>query len=358
MPPQTIVDLVQAFERNEESYRSVAYKETQVRHEFIDPFFEALGWDVQNRAKYAENYKSVVHEPSLDGEGSSTAPDYSFQPGGHLKFYVEAKKPAVKIERDPEPAHQLRMYGWTKQLPICILTNFSEFAVYDCRFEPKPSDSPSVARIMYFTFQEYLEHWDELDSLFSPEAIFRGSFDRFAESRKRRGGAPFDERFLIDMEDWRKHLAESIAVQNPTLSEEDLNYAVQQTIDRLIFLRICEARGMEKFGRLRDIAALPEVYANLIQYFRAADDVYNSGLFHFRAERGRETHDELTTGLQVDDGVLKHIIKNLYWPARPYAFEVVPADTLNRRRRRSIQIIISEVDLAFTLTQEGALLGS
>jgi hypothetical protein len=131
--------LVEAFERDTDSYRSPAYKEAEVRREFIDPFFEILGWDVQNRRKYAENYKDVVHEPSLDHEGSSTAPDYSFQPGGRLKFYVEAKKPLTNLERAPAPApaHQLRMHGWTEQLPISILPNFSEFAVYDCRVEPK-----------------------------------------------------------------------------------------------------------------------------------------------------------------------------------------------------------------------------
>src|SRR6266851_2415056 len=125
-PPQTVIDLVEAFDRNLGSYRSAQYKEAEVRSEFIDPFFEALGWDVQNRRKYAENYKDVVHEPSLEEEFSSRAPDYSFQPGGQLKFYVEAKKPAVNLDRDPGPAHQLRRYGWTKQLPVSILTSFAE----------------------------------------------------------------------------------------------------------------------------------------------------------------------------------------------------------------------------------------
>ncbi|HXX20165.1 MAG TPA: DNA methyltransferase [Candidatus Acidoferrum sp.] len=340
MVPDAVVDLVEAFERNLDSYRSVLYKEAQVRREFIDPFFEALGWDVQNRRKYAENYKEVVHEPSLESEFSNGAPDYSFQPGGRLKFYVEAKKPSVNLDRDPEPAHQIRMYGWTKQLPICMLSNFAEFAVYDCRFEPRSTDAPPVARLLYLTFRSYLERWDELISLFSPEAVFKGSFDRWAETRRRRGGAPFDERFLVDMEDWRKRLAENIALRNPHLSQQDLNYAVQQTIDRIIFLRICEARGIERFGRLRDLAQGGGIYASLAQYFRLADDVYNSGLFHFRAEAGREAADELTPGLRVDDAVLKHVIRHLYWPTRPYAFEVVPADILGQVYERFLGKVI------------------
>jgi len=339
-PPQTVVDLVEAFDRNLDSYRSPQYKEAGVRNEFIDPFFEALGWDVPNRRKYAENYKDVIHEPSLEDEGGSSAPDYSFQPGGRLKFYVEAKKPSVDLDRDPGPAHQLRMYGWTKQLPASILTNFAEFAVYDCRFEPLSSDAPSVARVLYLSFREYLEHWDELLSLFSPEAVFKGSFDRFVETRKRRGAAPFDERFLDDMEQWRKRVAENIALRNPELTQRELNSSVQQTIDRIIFLRICEARAIEPFGRLRDLAELPGVYQNLIDYFRAADDAYNSGLFHFRHEHGREDPDELTLTLNIDDAVLKNIVKQLYWPARPYAFEVVPADILGQVYERFLGKVI------------------
>ena len=161
MPPQAIIDLVEAFSRNEPSYRSPQYKEAEVRCEFIDPFFECLGWDVQNRRKYAENYKDVVHEPSLENESSGcSAPDYSFQPGGRLKFYVEAKKPTVILDRESGPAHQLRMYGWTKQLPLSVLTNFAEFAVYDCRVEPRVSDSATVARVIYLSFREYLDRWD------------------------------------------------------------------------------------------------------------------------------------------------------------------------------------------------------
>jgi len=49
-----ISNLVERFERNIEAYRSPAYNETQLRIEFIDPFFEALGWDVTNKAGYAE----------------------------------------------------------------------------------------------------------------------------------------------------------------------------------------------------------------------------------------------------------------------------------------------------------------
>jgi hypothetical protein len=340
-PLSELAALIEHFQRNLEQYRSPHYKETEVRREFIDPFFEALGWDVQNRRKYAEAYKDVVHEPSLEDEGAhNRAPDYRFQPGGRTKFFVEAKKPSIHLDETHAPALQLRRYGWTQQLPISILTNFAEFAAYDCRIEPRPSDAASTARVLYLTFDEYLERWDELVGLFSHEAVFKGSFDRFAETRKRRGLAPFDERFLDDMEAWRKRLAANIFHRNEGLSQPELNYAVQQTIDRILFLRICEARAIEPFGRLRDVVRLPDVYPNLVQHFRRADDEYDSGLFHFRSERGRLNPDQLTPNLRIDDEVLRAIVGQLYWPARPYAFEVVPADILGQVYERFLGQVI------------------
>jgi len=71
--PQEILDLVEHFERNEADFRSNRYNETELRREFLDPFFEALGWDVNNRHRYSETYKDVVHEPTREtDEGTPT----------------------------------------------------------------------------------------------------------------------------------------------------------------------------------------------------------------------------------------------------------------------------------------------
>ncbi len=47
-PPAVVAELVARFERNLDAYRSGQYNETQVRREFLDPFFKALGWDIDN----------------------------------------------------------------------------------------------------------------------------------------------------------------------------------------------------------------------------------------------------------------------------------------------------------------------
>ncbi|MDT0631323.1 Eco57I restriction-modification methylase domain-containing protein [Rubrivirga litoralis] len=330
--PPVVVDLVERFDRNLASYRSGKYNETQVRREFLDPFYTALGWDVDNTAGYAEAYKDVVHEDAIKVAGSTKAPDYSFRVGGVRKFFLEAKKPSVNVKGDPHPAFQLRRYAWSAKLPLSILTDFEELAVYDGRVQPKKGDRASTARVLYIAHTEYLERWDEIAGLFSKEAVLRGSFDKYAESAKaKRGTAEVDSAFLREIEGWRERLAKNLALRNPGLSERDLNFAVQRTIDRLVFLRIAEDRGIEPYGELREATTGKGVYGRLVERFRAADARYNSGLFHFQDEKGREEHpDDLTPGLELDDKPLRDIIRGLYYPESPYEFSVLPADILGR----------------------------
>jgi hypothetical protein len=129
--------LVERFARNLDAYKRADYKETQVRVEFIDPFFEALGWDVRNVQGYAEQYKDVVHEDAIKVGGATRAPDYCFRVGGVRKFFLEAKKPSISVKGDVGPAYQLRRYAWSAKLPLSILTDFEEFAVHDCRQRPR-----------------------------------------------------------------------------------------------------------------------------------------------------------------------------------------------------------------------------
>jgi type I restriction-modification system DNA methylase subunit len=325
--PPKIVELVERFDRNRQQYTK-AYNEAQTRTEFIDPFFEALGWDMTNRSGYAEAYKDVIHEDAIKVGGSTEAPDYAFRIGGTRKFFVEAKKPEVSVEFDNRPAYQLRRYSWSAKLPLAILTNFMECAVYDCRFPPKDTDKASLGRIMYLKYSDYMERWSEIAGIFAKDEVLRGSFDRYAESTKgKRGTAEVDTAFLAEIEQWREKLAHNMALRN-RLQVEELNYAVQRTIDRIIFLRMCEDRGIEVYGSLQTLANGENVYPRLCQLYLMADDRYNSGLFHFKLEKARaEGPDELTLGIRIDDKVLKGILKGLYYPC-PYEFSAIPSDIL------------------------------
>ncbi|MEP7340642.1 MAG: DNA methyltransferase [Acidobacteriota bacterium] len=329
--PDRIHELIERFKFNESSYRSGSYNETQLRREFLDPFFEELGWDVHNRQGYAEAYKDVIHEDAIKVGGATKAPDYCFRIGGARKFFLEAKKPAVNIKEDISPAFQLRRYAWSAKLPLSVLSDFEEFAVYDCRTEPVKTDKASTARILYCRYPDYPDKWDEIAGIFSKQAILKGSFDKYASGKNRKGTQEVDAAFLKDIEAWRDALAKNLALRNPALTTRQLNFAVQRTIDRLIFLRICEDRGIENYGRLQSLLKSDGIYPELCKLFQHADDRYNSGLFHFRKEKDRlEPPDDLTLKLSLDDKPLKEILRKLYYPDSPYEFSVLPADILGQ----------------------------
>ena len=340
--PKEVLRLIERYDEQRAAYESGTYKETQIRVEFIDPFFKALGWDVHNAQGFAEAYKDVIHEDALKIGGATEAPDSCFRIGGARKFFVECKKPSVNIKDAPHPAYQLRRYGWSAKLPVSILTDFEEFAVYDCRIKPGKNDSAAVGRVLYLTFKQYAEKWDELAAIFSREAVLKGSFDQFAEGAKgKRGTASVDDVFLEEIERWRDLLARNIALRNPALSQRELNFAVQKTIDRIIFLRICEDRGIEPYGRLQALRNGERTYPRLCELFQRADERYNSGLFHFHAEKGREGGaDELSLALKIDDKVLKDIFGNLYYPESPYEFSVFSADILGQVYERFLGKVI------------------
>src|SRR5918995_6576615 len=128
--------------------------EAQARVDFINPLLGLLGWDEENRQGLPEAYREVVYEDRVKVGGGTKAPDYGFYAGGQRRFFLEAKKPSVDISGDVAPAVQLRRYAWSANLPLSILTDFEEFAVYDCRFEPQKEDKPSTARLEFVTYDQ------------------------------------------------------------------------------------------------------------------------------------------------------------------------------------------------------------
>ena len=331
-PPNEIAELVQRFEHNLDAYRSEAYNEARLRQEFLNPFFRSLGWDMDNRQGYAEAYKDVIHEDSIKVGGATKAPDYCFRIGQTRKFFVEAKKPAVNVKHASEPAFQLRRYGWSSKLPLSILTDFEEFAVYDCRVRPNHQDSAAKARVLYLTYSEYLTKWDSIAAIFSRDGVLKGHFDRFlAVEGGKSGTAEVDDAFLSEIESWRGHLANNLAIRNPALGTKEVNFIVQKTIDRVIFLRICEDRGIEGAERLKGIIGTTGVYSALCDLFKQADERYNSGLFHFYSEQDRaEPPDKLSLSVHIDDKLLSDLLRGLYYPDSPYEFSVLPADILGQ----------------------------
>ncbi|MEO6722600.1 MAG: N-6 DNA methylase [Ferruginibacter sp.] len=317
-----ISSLVDRFDEQKESYKQATYNETLTRRDFIDPFFKALGWDIDNEQDYAESYREVIHEDKIKIGGATKAPDYSFRlSGGKRLFFVEAKKPSVLIREEITPAYQVRRYGWSAKLSISIITDFEEFAIYDCTKKPLLTDKASNARIKYLRYTDYLNEFDFIWNTFSKEKVLKGSFDKFIQGDKqKKGTTTVDHEFLNSLDTWRTYLATNIALRN-NIDEDELNFVVQHIIDRIIFLRIAEDRSVETYGNLQETLKTGDYYQNLLRQFYTADQKYNSGIFDFKK-------DKTSGNIAIDNKVIKSIINDLYYPISPYEFSVLSVELL------------------------------
>ena len=318
---QALISLKDKFEENKGQYQTALYDEANTRTDFIDELFKLLDWDINNKQGYAEQWREVVREDKVRIQGGQKAPDYSFRIGGTRQFFVEAKKPSVNVKSATEPAFQVRRYGYSAKLPLSILTNFEEFAVYDTRIKPEKTDDASVARIFYCRYEDYLNNFDFLYNTFSKEAILKGRLDRYVEENKnKKGTSEVDKELLKTLESWREDLAKNIALNNPKISLHELNLAVQKIVDRIIFLRIAEDKGIEEYSTLLQICKQKSsIYMSLVQLFNKANTKYNSGLFATLTFL-----DELV----IEDKVFTNIIEGLYYPDCPYEFSILPVEIL------------------------------
>ena len=317
-----VAELVHAFQRNEADYLRAVYNETQARTDFVTPLLAAFGWDVHNVAGHPLGLREVVEEATVEvgEEKLSKRPDYELRLARQRKLFVEAKKPSVRIDRSRDAAFQTRRYGYSASLPIAVLTNFHQLAVYDCLPRPDLAEEAHVARLMLVRYEDFEEGFDELWPLLSREAVYSGEFDRrFAVDVTRHGTEQFDDFFLRQVRSWRERLARDIHQHNPALAPAELTYAVQLFLSRIVFLRICEDRDIEQYETLRGLAAA-NAFDALVVELRRADAFYDSGLFRLL--------DDDRLGIRIRDDVLSGIINELYYPQSPYTFAVVETEVL------------------------------
>ena len=306
--------LVEAYQSHYDQYNRNMYNETEVRVDFVNPLFQALGWDVLNERGLPQHLREVKHEATVlvdeDGRKKKKRPDYSFKAGTEQCFFLETKKPAVDILTIADPAFQLRRYGWSGNLSVSILTNFTNLVIYDCSVRPLEDDPANKAVVAHFHYSEYVEKFDEIFSLISKEAVMSGSFVRaFASIDSPLTKEPFDDYFLDQIRDWRNLLSQDLINNNDDLTEDALGIFVQKILNRIVFLRICEDRSFEQYETLRGISS----YTQLKDLFIAADRKYDSGLFDLIDEQE----------LHISDEVIVSIFMDLYYPNSSYEFSVV-----------------------------------
>lgn len=316
-----INDLIKKYDENKDNYQTSKYNETHLRTDFLDPFFELLGWDIRNTKGKPTNEREVLLEEGLKEDTYSTTkkPDYTFRLFSERKFFLEAKKPSVKIESDEKPAKQVRRYGFTAKLKISVLSNFEYLAIYDCSQKVESTDLAHNSRIKLYHYSEYEEKFEEIKQQLSYEIVYDGVFDetwKDIEAQLERFSV--DKLFLKQINDWRILLGKEIYSHKQDLTIEELNDIVQSYINSIVFLRVCEDRDLETYKTLLNYADKND-FNSLINKFKESDKKYNAGLFNL------DFVDEIISN---NSSSFWAIIKQLYFPESTYSFSVFASDIL------------------------------
>ena len=316
-------ELVRKYEQNRDYYLTPRFNETMLRSEFLDPLFELLGWDIKNSAGKRTNEREVLLEEPLKKDASthSKKPDYTFRLFGERKFFVEAKKPCVKIEVEDDPAKQVRRYGYSAGLKVSVLSNFEYLFIYDTSYPVKEEDVRTVALIKSYHYKDYENAFEEISQFLGKESVYSGAFDDiWKDIESKVSHQSVDDLFLAQINEWRLLLGEQILSVSPDMELPELGDIVQSYINKILFLRVCEDRNIETYQRLLQIAEKDDGN-ELIGKFREADRKYNSGLFTERLS------SDIVCNIRSSFWT---IIRQLYYPESPYSFSVLSSDILGR----------------------------
>ncbi|WP_342653673.1 N-6 DNA methylase [Pseudomonas sp. F3-2] len=320
-PTQLLQELIEKYDSNLGYYQSAKYNETQLRTDFLDQLFSILGWDLTNRYCKSTNEREVLVEEGLRlRAGDNTKkPDYTFRLFSERKFFVEAKKPSVKINTDPESAKQVRRYGFTAKLKISILTNFEYTAIYDCSHPVLEGDTVNTSRLKLYHYTDLLQNFDELNRLIGKESVYSGEFDvQWSSIASQLSKFSVDDLFLRQINSWRLKLATELVTIKSDLEEEALNDLTQSYINSIVFLRVCEDRELEDYEGLYRLAERKDFRA-LVQKLKESDRKYNSGLFKL---------SYIDVIVNNERSCLWGIIEELYFPQSTYSFVVFSSEIL------------------------------
>lgn len=313
--------LIEKYQKNIDYYHSSKYNEAQLRTDFLNQLFSILGWDIINAAGKPTNEREVLVEEGVKAKAgeNSKKPDYTFRLFSERKFFLEAKKPSVDISKAIDPALQIRRYGFTAKLKISILSNFEYTAIYDCSNPVNQSDTVTNSRIKLYHFTELVKKFDEINNLIGRESVYNGQFENeWSEIESKILKFSIDDLFLRQINEWRLLFANEFLQIKKELTEEKLNDLVQNYINSIVFLRVCEDRDLEEYETLYYLAKKKDFHS-FVKKLKSSDKKYNSGLFSL------EYIDEL---INNTNSCIWSIVEQLYFPQSTYSFSVFSSDIL------------------------------
>jgi len=304
---QKIKQIIERYEKLNSEGKLKTINEANTKNWFIEPLFEALGWNMRSE------------EVSMEEKVSKGRADYAFRYEGVLKFFVEAK--SIKEDLDNiKFSKQTIEYGWNKGITWAILTDFEGIKVFNCEWNEK-----NVWRNVLFSlsYKQFLDEFDKI-WLLSRESFKIDSIGKYADLiGKRIPRKKISDYLLSEFIDWRNKLL--INLKKLDYSDEDRDEIVQTLLDRLIFIRNCEDRNYEEKmigASLREFKNHNKsINKSFKEIFRYYDKYYDSKIFEFRD----------VDKVDFDEKILINIIERLYKTKDgniAYDFSLIDADIL------------------------------
>jgi len=303
--------------------------EEQIKWHFIEPLLGALGWEKQDIDKESR----VLHGRA----------DYVLKSGNQDLLVVEAKKTSVSLSE--EEGRQAVSYAYHRKIKFAVLTNFKQIRVYHALSNIKNINKNLIRDgkgYLYIDFQDFDTEFDRL-WLLSKESLLNGELLKCLPKKEERVSKPIDESILEDLLQYREWLSKDLKSHRVHLSNEQIDEIVQILIDRLIFIRSVEDRGLEDKDILLKVVTdyrqgrnSRRVWDTLLSMFREFDGKYNSKLF---SEGLLEKE-----GFFSEEGSLLKVIAGLYYGTTGnrdrYMFDVIPGDLLGNIYEQYLGVIL------------------
>ncbi|MBP6802504.1 MAG: N-6 DNA methylase [Chloroflexi bacterium] len=294
--------------------------ESSVVHQFLDPLLEALGWPVQDPARYKYELNTYAGRPDMtlipESGGVIFVEAKRF---GVIQQLAQARKtlsgvitpgqlalPGMAADRTPQEQQAIN-YAFQNGGTWAILTNFEKLRLFNARRD-----------WLVLSFEEPTAFLDDFDLfwLLSYENVVNGRLDDLSNQRHRED---VDANYLDFINQWRQRLAQNVLdrpAQNPWAFDEagqvklgEVRAVVQRVLDRLVVVRFAEDHLVIPAGTLYSFLEMrqrnPYTFS-LSQFFqelyRRFDEYHNSALFALHPA------DQAS----FDDAVLIGLIQKLY----------------------------------------------
>jgi hypothetical protein len=323
---ENLAELIAKFNRFKQDGKLDLTSEETIRT-WLNDLLAIFGWDVRDTSQVLQEkvLSKAAKERLREIDSQNTKPDYTFRVAKHNLTFLDAKDITINILENADAAFQIKSYGWSIIAPCAFISNFEEFAIYDCTYTPDRTQPSNLGRL-YFRIDEYISSFEILEEHLLKENIYKGKLNELysatLQDNKYVQKVTPDLRFAAQLSDFRLSLASDILQNNPAYIGENsanLSYIVQVIINRILFIRVCEARKIEVDGLLLSYKeqGFWDTFKNS-SYFEFYNH-YDGPLF----ERVNAIHN-----IVVSNEVFDSLLQYLYYPS-PYKFDVIPTKLLS-----------------------------